>query len=83
MPGVESVTVNFAVGNATVRYDETRLQAADIKAAVHQSANESVDEPQPEPESEHKHADKRAAVPQRRPPLQRPQSPFPTPAPGK
>ena len=63
VPGVESVTVNFAAGNATVRYDETRLQAADIKAAVHQSANESVDEPEPGPESEHKHAGKRAAVP--------------------
>ena len=23
VPGVESVTVNFAAGNATVRYDET------------------------------------------------------------
>ena len=40
VPGVESVTVNYAAGSATVRYDETRLQAADIKAAVHQSANE-------------------------------------------
>ena len=36
VPGVESVTVNFAVGNATVRYDETRLQAVDIKSAVRQ-----------------------------------------------
>ena len=61
VPGVESVTVNFAAGNATVRYDETRLQAADIKAAVHQSANESVDEPPPE--SEHKHAGKPSAAP--------------------
>ena len=25
VPGVESVTVNYAAGNATVRYDETRL----------------------------------------------------------
>ena len=25
VPGVQSVTVNFAAGNATVRYDETQL----------------------------------------------------------
>ena len=36
VPGVESVTVNFAAGNATVRYDETRLNSADIKSAVRQ-----------------------------------------------
>lgn len=30
VPGVESVTVNFAAENATVRYNETRLEAADI-----------------------------------------------------
>ncbi len=54
--GVESVTVNFAAGNATVRYDETRLQAADIKAAVHQSGDEPGGESQPKPPSEHKPA---------------------------
>ena len=36
VPGVESVTVNFAAGNATVRYDETRLDIADIKSDVRQ-----------------------------------------------
>ena len=36
VPGVLSVTVNFAVGNATVRYDETQLEASDIKSAVRQ-----------------------------------------------
>ncbi len=36
VPGVESVTVNYAAGNATVRYDETRLDIADIKSAVRQ-----------------------------------------------
>ena len=35
VPGVESATVNFAAGNATVRYDETRLDVADIKAILH------------------------------------------------
>ena len=42
VPGVESVTVNYAAGNATVRYDETRLEIADIKSAVRQSGYESA-----------------------------------------
>jgi copper chaperone CopZ len=42
VPGVESVTVNHAAGNATVRYDETRLTAADIKSAVRQRGYESA-----------------------------------------
>ena len=42
VPGVESVTVNYAAGNATVRYDETRLDIPDIKSAVRQSAYESA-----------------------------------------
>jgi len=42
VPGVESVTVNFAAGTATVRYDETRLDIADIKSAVRQSGYESA-----------------------------------------
>jgi len=42
VPGVESVTVNFAAGTATARYDETRLEAADIKSAVRQRAHESA-----------------------------------------
>ena len=36
VPGVQSVTVNFAAGNATVRYDETQLEATDIKSVVRQ-----------------------------------------------
>ena len=40
VPGVESVTVNFAAGSATVRYDETRLEVADIKSAVRQNGYE-------------------------------------------
>ena len=42
VPGVESVTVNFAAGSATVRYDETRLNVADIKSDVRQSGYESA-----------------------------------------
>jgi len=37
VPGVESVTVNYAAGSATARYDETRLDVADIKSAVRQN----------------------------------------------
>lgn len=40
--GVESATVNFAAGNATVRYDETRLDIADIRSDVRQSGFESA-----------------------------------------
>lgn len=41
VPGVESVTVNYAAGSATVRYDETRLELADIKSGVRQIGNEA------------------------------------------
>ena len=41
VPGVESVTVNFAAGSATVRYDETRLHVSDIKSDVRQNAYEA------------------------------------------
>src|SRR5665648_816216 len=39
--GVESVTLNYTTGNATVRYDETRLDVAGIKSAVRQRSYES------------------------------------------
>ena len=42
VPGVASVTVNFAAASATVRYDEARLDIADIKSAVRQRAYEST-----------------------------------------
>ena len=42
VPGVKSVTVNFAAGNATVRYDETQLEATDIKSAVRQRGFDSA-----------------------------------------
>lgn len=45
VPGVESATVNFASGNATVRYDETRLDIADIKSGVRKIGNEADDAP--------------------------------------
>lgn len=43
--GVESVTVNHAAGTATVRYDETRLEVADIKAGVRQDGFEPAAPP--------------------------------------
>ena len=46
--GVESVTVNYAAGNATVRYDETRLDIADIRSGVRQIVNDATaDAPAP------------------------------------
>ena len=65
VPGVESATVNFAVGSATVRYDETRLEVADIKVIMHQRGHQSTGESLPEQVSEHKPARKRAVVPTR------------------
>jgi Cu2+-exporting ATPase len=63
VPGVESATVNFAAGNATVRYDETRLEVADIKAIMHQRAHQSAGKSRPKHVSEHKPAHKHAVVP--------------------
>ena len=42
VPGVDSVTVNYAARNATVRFDETRLEIVDIKSAVRQRGYESA-----------------------------------------
>jgi Cu2+-exporting ATPase len=57
VPGVESVTVNFAAGNATVRFDETRLDLADIKSDVRQRGSESdAKSKAPTPEAHGGHA---------------------------
>ncbi len=42
VPGVQSVAVDFAGGSATVRYDEARLEIADVKSAVRQRGYESA-----------------------------------------
>ena len=52
VPGVESATVNYAAGNVTVRFDETRLEIADIRSAVRQRGYESA-APAPSPAGEH------------------------------
>ncbi len=56
VPGVESVTVDFAAGKATVRFDETRLDLADIKADVRQrgyDADAKSDAPKPDAHKGH------------------------------
>ncbi len=59
VPGVESVTVNFSVGNATVRYDETRLDVSDIKSAVRQRGYDEAAAPASPPGA----ADSKPAAP--------------------
>ena len=49
VPGVESVTVNYAAKSATVRYDEARIQVVDIKSSVRQNGYESPGESPPTP----------------------------------
>ena len=63
VPGVDSATVNYAAGNVTVRYDETRLEVADIKVMVHQRGPQPAGESLPVDESEHEPARKPDAVP--------------------
>jgi len=63
VPGVTSATVNYAARNATVRYDETRLDVADIKVIVHQRGPQSAGESHPTHVSEHEPARTSAAVP--------------------
>ena len=70
VPGVESVTVNFAAENATVRYDETRLEATDIKSAVRQKSYESDAPEQPEIESVEDKAEAKETTPEVKPQAQ-------------
>ncbi|MGK2913559.1 MAG: cation transporter [Porticoccaceae bacterium] len=63
VPGVESATVNYAAGNATVRYDETRLDVAGIKVLVHQHGKRPAGESKAKDESEDKPAHKHAVEP--------------------
>ncbi|UPT75461.1 MAG: cation transporter [Elusimicrobiota bacterium] len=64
VPGVESATVNFAAGTATVRYDETQLEAADIKTAVHQSESHSTQASRVKHAKKHKSTSKPAVPPE-------------------
>ena len=63
VPGVDSVTVNFAAANATVRYDETRLEVADIRVMAHQRGPQPAGESLPAEGSKHESAREPDAVP--------------------
>ena len=52
--GVESSTVNYDAKNATVRYDETLLEVADIKVLIHQRGQPSPGESQAKDDKEEK-----------------------------
>ena len=80
VPGVESVTVNFAAGNATVRYDETRLEIADIRSAVRQSGYESAAPPAPSAGGDHKGHTAPGAPPATPAPAAAKTTPEPSPA---
>ena len=63
IPGINSATVNHAEGNVTVRYDETRLEVADIEVLVHQRGPQPTSESLPVAQSGHEPARKPDAVP--------------------
>lgn len=63
VPGVDSTTVNYAARNATVRYDETLLDVADIKVLMHQRGKKSANESQTKHESENEPVPAHASEP--------------------
>ena len=67
VPGVANATVNFAARNATVRYDETLLEVADIKILVHQRGQQSAGESQAKDGSEDKPKHKPEQNPEAKP----------------
>lgn len=52
VPGVESATVNYSVGNTTLYDDEALLEVADIKVLMHQRGQQSAGEYNTKDESE-------------------------------
>ena len=78
VPGVESVTVNYAAGNATVRFDETHVEIADIRSAVRQRGFEPAAPADSSPGAGHEgHAATGAAPPDK---AASPATPDPAPA---
>ncbi len=77
VPGVQSVTVNFAAGNATVRFDETQLEVTDIKSAVRQRGYDAATPAATAPDEGHAAHAAPAAPPES------PESAAPTDAPGE
>ena len=65
--GVESATVNYAAKNATVRYDETLLEVADIKVLVHQRGQRPPGESQAKDGKEEKPEHKSEPKPEEKP----------------
>ena len=61
--GVESATVNYAAKNATVRYDETLLEVADIKVLAHQRGQHPPGESHAKEGKEHKPEEKPGVKP--------------------
>ena len=66
LPGVASVTVNYAAGSATMRYDETRLKISDIKAKVYKCGYHCAGESLPKHVSGHKPARKNESLAHRK-----------------
>lgn len=56
--GVESATVNYAAKNATVRFDETLLEVADIKVLAHQRGQQPGGESEAKNGQDDKHEHK-------------------------
>ena len=65
--GVESATVNYAAKNATVRYDETLLEVADIKVLIHQRGQQPPNESQAKDDKEEKPEHKSEEKPEQSP----------------
>ena len=82
--GVDSVTVNYAAANATVRYDETRLEVGDIRVLMHQRGPRPAGEALPVGGSEHDPARKpHVPTPEVAPaPVSKPEAAMPKPSTG-
>ena len=79
--GVESATVNYAAKNATVRYDETLLEVADIKILAHQRGQRPPGESQSKDGKEEKPEHKSEPKPETKPEEQPGVKPKPQAAP--
>ena len=80
MAGVKSATVNFEAKNATVRYDETLLEVADIKVLMHQRGQHTGAESQAKPLSEEKPEPQPSAKPNPSPTSKPAPNPAPNPS---
>ena len=81
--GVESVTVNFAAGGATVRYDETRLEIADVKSTVRQRGYGPAEPASPAHAVDALPGKARSSVTSESPPAEPPAATAPTSGPSK